>query len=190
MKVLMINGSPHENGCTKRALDEVARELNAAGIGTRIMTVGGGQKVKHGCIACSSCSKLHKCVFDDSVNEAIEEMNTSDGIVIGSPVYFASANGTLGFLSGQAVLRGKSGAQPESRRRGRFGAQRRKHGDFRRTEQISLHNEHVRARFHILESGARQYPAGGRTGFRMPADHAHARKKHGVFVKSDRKKRP
>ena len=124
MKVLMINGSPHENGCTKRALDEVARELNAAGIGTRIMTVGGGQKVKHGCIACSSCSKLHKCVFDDSVNEAIEEMNTSDGIVIGSPVYFASANGTLVsfldrlFYAGKAALSQKVGAVVVSARRG------------------------------------------------------------------------
>lgn len=129
MKVLMINGSPHENGCTKRALDEVARELNAAGIGTRIMTVGGGQKVKHGCIACSSCSKLHKCVFDDSVNEAIEEMNTSDGIVIGVPYISRPRTApSVSFLD-RLFYAGKAAAQPESRRRGRFGAQRRKHGD-------------------------------------------------------------
>lgn len=124
MKVLMINGSPHENGCTKRALDEVAKELNNAGIETEILCVGNGMLVKHGCIACGVCSKLHKCAFDDSVNTAIEKMKECDGLVIGSPVYFASANGTLisfldrFFYAGKQVFAHKVGAAVVTARRG------------------------------------------------------------------------
>lgn len=120
----MINGSPHENGCTKRALDEVAKELNNAGIETEILCVENGMLVKHGCIACGVCSKLHKCAFDDSVNTAIEKMKECDGLVIGSPVYFASANGTLisfldrFFYAGKQVFAHKVGAAVVTARRG------------------------------------------------------------------------
>lgn len=93
MNVLMINGSPHPKGCTFTALSEVAKELNAAGIETEILTVGNRQV--HGCVACRQCSKLGKCAFDDIVNEAAAKFETADGLVIGSPVYYASANGTL-----------------------------------------------------------------------------------------------
>ena len=92
MKVLMLNGSPHEKGCTYTALAEVAGELNQAGIETEIMHVGGG--TVHGCMGCGACGKLGKCIYsDDKVNEAVEKMRQSDGLIVGSPVHYASAGG-------------------------------------------------------------------------------------------------
>ena len=93
MKVLLINGSPNENGCTFTALSVVANALNSEGIDTEIFHIG--NKAIHGCTGCGSCSKTGKCVFDDTVNIAAEKMKEADGLVIGSPVYFASANGSL-----------------------------------------------------------------------------------------------
>lgn len=94
MKVLLLNGSPHENGTTKRALQEVAKTLNENCLDTEILTVG--NKRVHGCMACGACSKTGKCVYDDDlITEIVKKIEQSDGIVIGSPVYFASINGTL-----------------------------------------------------------------------------------------------
>ncbi len=93
MKVLLINGSPHANGCTARALKEVAMSLQEGGIETGIIHVG-AQNIR-GCVACGFCYKEHKCVFDDLVNEVALKFAEADGIVIGTPVYYASANGTL-----------------------------------------------------------------------------------------------
>ena len=93
MKVLMINGSPHEYGTTRRALDEVAKELNESGIETEIVTVGNKSIV--GCRACGGCSKTGKCVTNDCVNEIIEKLINADGLIVGSPVYYSSMNGTL-----------------------------------------------------------------------------------------------
>lgn len=93
MKVLLINGSPHKNGTTFRALSEIASEINQNGIDTEIITVG-DQKVS-GCMACGGCSKNGKCVFDDIVNVLIGKIKDCDGVVIGTPVYYASPNGTL-----------------------------------------------------------------------------------------------
>lgn len=93
MKVLLINGSPHAGGCTFTALSEVAKTLNEEGIETEIIQVG--QKDIHGCIACGQCSKNGKCVFDDIVNEVAPKFEECDGIVLGSPVYYASAAGTM-----------------------------------------------------------------------------------------------
>lgn len=89
----MLNGSPHKNGTTFRALTEVAKTLNENGIDTEIITVG--NKTVHGCMTCGACSKTGKCVYDDIVNELIEKLNNADGLIVGSPVYYASANGTL-----------------------------------------------------------------------------------------------
>lgn len=93
MKVLLVNGSPNAKGCTYTALEEVANTLRQEDIETEIIHVG--NKDIRGCIACRSCKTKGKCVFDDLVNEVAPKFQECDGIVIGSPVYYASANGTL-----------------------------------------------------------------------------------------------
>ena len=92
-KVLLINGSPHEHGCTFTALSEVADTLSKNGVETEMLYLG--QKPVAGCIACRSCYQTGKCVFDDVVNEAAPKFAECDGLVVGSPVYYASANATL-----------------------------------------------------------------------------------------------
>ena len=93
MKVLLINGSPNAKGCTYTALTEVASTLEAEGIETELIHVG--HKDIRGCIGCRKCHTTGKCLFDDLVNETAPKFKESEGIVIGSPVYYASANGTL-----------------------------------------------------------------------------------------------
>ncbi len=93
MKVLMINGSPRENGNTAIALDEMKNVFEAEGVETEIVQVG--NKNVRGCVACGRCAKLGKCVFDDIVNELAPEFEEADGLVVASPVYYASANATL-----------------------------------------------------------------------------------------------
>lgn len=93
MKVLMINGSPHEKGTTYRALKEIADTLNKEGVETEIITVG--DKQIFGCTACKGCAKTGRCVKNDIVNEVICKIEQADGLVVGSPVYYASLNGTL-----------------------------------------------------------------------------------------------
>ena len=93
MRVLLLNGSPHIDGCTKRALQEVADTLLKEDIEIEIMDVG--NKPVRGCIACNSCRKNNKCVFDDIVNEVAEKFKEADGIVIGTPTYYAGSNGNL-----------------------------------------------------------------------------------------------
>ena len=93
MKVLLINGSPNAKGCTYTALEEVSKTLNQEGIETEIIHVG--NKDIRGCIACRKCKTNGKCVFNDIVNEVAPKFNECDGIIIGSPVYYASSNGTL-----------------------------------------------------------------------------------------------
>ncbi len=93
MKVLIINGSPHVDGCTATALKEVEKELNKEGIETETITIG--NKDIRGCIGCFKCKELKKCVFDDIVNEAAIKFGESDGILIGTPVYYSGMNGTL-----------------------------------------------------------------------------------------------
>lgn len=105
MKVLLINGSPHENGCTYTALSEVAKTLESEGIETQIFHIG--KKPVRGCIACGACGKLGKCVFDDDpANEMMRLMQEADGIVIGSPVYYAGPNGALCALLDRAFFAG------------------------------------------------------------------------------------
>lgn len=91
----MVNGSPHENGCTRVALDEIAAELKKNNIDSTILHIGKKEGVK-GCIACSGCAKTGYCVFkDDTVNECIDLLKKADGFVVGSPVYFAGPNASL-----------------------------------------------------------------------------------------------
>ncbi len=92
-KVLLLNGSPHPRGCTATALQEMISVFETEGIETELIQVG--NKSIRGCIACGSCAKTGKCVFDDLVNEVAPKFEAADGLVIGSPVYYASPNGTI-----------------------------------------------------------------------------------------------
>ena len=106
MKVLLINGSPHEKGCTYTALSLIAGELKAQGIETEILHVG-GQPVG-GCIGCGGCRSGNGCVFGGVVNEAIEKAKTADAFVFGSPVHYASAAGNMAsFMDRLAYAGGK-----------------------------------------------------------------------------------
>ncbi len=93
MKVLMINGSPRPNGNTSAALAEMERVLAEEGI--EVKTVQVGNKDVRGCIACGRCGELGRCVFDDVVNELAADFEAADGLVLATPVYYASANATL-----------------------------------------------------------------------------------------------
>ena len=93
MKVLLINGSPRTNGNTAMALREMAEIFAQNGIETELIQVG-NQAIR-GCVACKSCYKTGKCAFSDLVNECAPKFEACDGLVIGSPVYYAAANGTL-----------------------------------------------------------------------------------------------
>lgn len=93
MKVLMINGSPNANGNTATALNEMAKTFAEEGVEVEIVHVG--NKAIRGCIGCRKCFQLGKCVFDDPVNETAPKLAEADGLVLGSPVYYASANATL-----------------------------------------------------------------------------------------------
>lgn len=122
MKVLLVNGSPRAKGCTYTALSEVARILEQEGIEAEIFQLGA--KPVQDCIACGKCSELHKCVFDDVVNELIEKAKGADGFVFGSPVYYAHPSGRIqsvldrAFYAGSYAFAGKPGASVVSARRG------------------------------------------------------------------------
>lgn len=122
MKVLLINGSSHKDGCTFTALNEVAKTLEKNGIETEILYLG--VKPIAGCIACGKCSQLGKCFIDDKVNEILARCDEFDGLVIGSPVYYAGPSGQIRafldrfFYAGGRRFAGKPGAAVVSCRRG------------------------------------------------------------------------
>jgi len=93
MKVLLVNGSPRENGCTYTALTEAAKTLNSEGVETEFFWIG--NKPISGCIACRTCKERGYCHIDDKVNEFRKLAGTADGFLFGSPVYYAAANGSL-----------------------------------------------------------------------------------------------
>lgn len=125
MKVLLINGSPHERGCTYTALSEIAAQLEKNGVGSELLWLG--TEPLRSCTGCRGCYKSEKprCVFGgDAVERAQELMERCDGIIVGSPVHYAGASGQvtsfLGrlFYSGSSLLQGKPGASVVSCRRG------------------------------------------------------------------------
>jgi multimeric flavodoxin WrbA len=122
MKVLLVNSSPHENGCTFTALNEMAKRLNEQGIETEIFQLS--RSPIAGCIACGSCAKTGKCFKDDKVNEFASMIDEADGFVFGSPVYYAGASGQLMsfmdrlFYSSSKRMEGKPACAVVSCRRG------------------------------------------------------------------------
>lgn len=123
MKVLLLNGSPRANGCTYTALSVIADRLKELGVDTEIMQIG--TKPIAGCIACGKCKTEPKCIFDDKVNEFIEKAKEIDGLIVGSPVYYASASGQISafldrafYVCGGKYMGGKPGAAIVSCRRG------------------------------------------------------------------------
>ena len=126
MKVLMLNGSPRAKGNTYTALHEMEKVFQQEGVETEIIHVG--NKDIRGCIGCRKCKSDGKCVFDDLVNETAEKFRACDGLVIGSPVYYASANATLVafvtrlFYSTPFDKRMKVGAAVVAARRGGLSA--------------------------------------------------------------------
>lgn len=122
MKVILVNGSPKEKGCTYTALQEVAGALEKQGIETEIFQVGA--KPVAGCIGCGACISTGKCFVEDVVNEFVEKAKGADGFVFGSPVHYAAASGAItsfldrAFYGKGAVFAGKPGAAVVSCRRG------------------------------------------------------------------------
>ena len=122
MKVLLVNGSPHERGCTYTALREAADAIEKRGIETEILWLGKGEIP--GCMGCGACRKLGKCVRNDIVNETAAKLGEYDALIAGSPVYYAAPNGQICafldrlFYSAGGKLAGKLGAAVVSCRRG------------------------------------------------------------------------
>ncbi len=121
MKVLLVNGSPHKNGCTNRALLEIQTQLQKEGIDSEIFWIGTNVQ---GCIACGSCKKTGACVFHDKVNEFAAKAKEADGFIFGTPVYYSSASGSITsfmdrlFYSSGYTLADKPAATVVSCRRG------------------------------------------------------------------------
>lgn len=122
MKVLLVNGSPHNEGCTYTALQEVAKVLNLEGIETEIYWIG--NRPISGCIACSKCISTGLCCIDDTVNPFIEKARNADAFIFGSPVHYAAASGALtsfldrAFYGKSSLYALKPGAAVVSCRRG------------------------------------------------------------------------
>ena len=92
-KVILLNGSAHQHGCTATALDEMIKVFEAEGVETELIQVG--TKEIRGCIGCNKCFEAGKCTFDDLVNEVAPKFEAADGLVVGSPVYYSSPNGNI-----------------------------------------------------------------------------------------------
>lgn len=122
MKVILINGSPHKNGCTYTALSEIADVLHQEGIETELFWVG--NKPISGCLGCKACVKTGKCFMNDIVNDFVEIAKDADGFIFGSPVHYAGASGALtsfmdrAFYHKATIFQGKPGAAIASCRRG------------------------------------------------------------------------
>ena len=122
MKVLLVNGSTRKEGCTYTALKEIEKVLQEEHIETEIFWIG--KEAVYGCTGCQACSKLGKCVYDDVSNILAQKMQNADGIIIGSPVYYAGINGSLSaaldkaFYQDSSKFENKVGAAVVSCRRG------------------------------------------------------------------------
>lgn len=122
MKVLLLNGSPREKGCTYTALSEVAKTLSECGVESEIVWTGSDAVA--GCIACGACASLGHCFMEDKVCQFVEKARSADGFIFGSPVYYSAPNGSViafldrAFYSGKSAFEGKPAACVVSCRRG------------------------------------------------------------------------
>ena len=181
MKVLLLNGSPNEHGCTYTALCEVARALEESGVETETLWIG--NRAVRGCIGCGGCAKngRRRCVFeDDLVNAALDRMQACDGLVVGSPVHYAAAGGSITsfldrmFYAGGSQLRTKVGAAVQRAPRG--------HDVHARSAfQILHHLRHADCAQPVLADGARKHAGRRSQGRGRLADHAHVGEKYGVY---------
>ena len=158
MKVLLVNGSPHEKGCTYTALAEVAAALEQEGIETEIFSIG--RKPVGGCVDCGGCGRPEKrgsCVFGDPVNACLEKAAQADGFVFGAPVYYAGVAGSMRPPRAESV-------RFEACGRGDFGAPGRHDGHARPPEQVFPVRPDAGHFLVLLEHGPRQYAGGGAAG--------------------------
>ena len=171
MNVLMINGSPKPNGNTAIALREMEQIFVQEGI--QVETVHVGNRDIRGCIGCGRCMETGKCVFDDLVNETAPKFEACDGLVVGTPVYYASANATLVAFPDPAFLQHPLRQDHEGGgRRGRRPPGRA-HRHLRRAEQVLRHLRHAHRLRPILERHPRPGARRGRPGRGGPPGHAH-----------------
>ena len=178
MKVLLINGSPRGKGNTYIALSEVAKALEANGVETEIVSIG--TKAVQGCIACNRCAESGRCAFGDELYITIrEKLETADGIIIGSPVYYAGPNGSL-----CALLDALQACSFRSRLSARRG---KRH--VRPAEQVFHDKQHARRKLPVLEQ--RSWPPAGRSlaGCRRITDDAHPGQQHGMDAEKPENRR-
>ena len=178
-KVLLINGSGNEHGCTFTALSEAARALNEEGVETEIIQLG--KDAIRDCIGCGSCGKLGRCVFDDDqVNLVAAKAKEADGFIFGSPVYYAHPSGrVLSFLdrlfySAGSAFAYKPGAAVLSARRGGTTAS---FDVLNKYFGISKYDDRW---IPVLEYGTWQQAGGGASGSGGPADHAYYGPQYGL----------
>lgn len=178
IRVLLLNGSPRANGNTALALREMEKVFAQNGVQTETVLLG-NQAIR-GCTACGACAKLGRCVFDDAVNELAPKLEAADGLVVASPVYYASANATLIacldrlFYSTPFDKTMKVGASVVCARRGGCSA------TFERAEQIFHHFRYAHCLEPVLEQRPRQGCGRGGDGRRGLADYADACAEHDV----------
>ena len=186
-KVLLINGSPRENGNTKAALTEVAKTLAEEGIESVMINLG--KQAMQGCIACGYCGRIGKCTFSDRVYDQIldELRNGIDGFVVGSPVYYGGPNGSLCALMDRVCysLNRYMQFKPAAsvvvcRRGGASAAFDRLNKCLRPPQQVFHHPEHACRVVAVLEHGIWADTWTSTTGRGGHANHAHARQKHGL----------
>ena len=180
MKVLLINGSPTGRGEHFIALSEVARTLEAEGIGAEIVHIG--TRAMQGCIACGKCAELGHCVFSDAVYTAVrEKLAQADGLVVGSPVYYAGPNGSLCALLDRVFYScGRDLGLTSLPQPWLFAAVAGRVRDVRPPEQVFYDFEYARRVVAILEQRTRTGAARSARRCRRPADDAGAGEEHGA----------
>ena len=172
MKVLLVNGSPHEKGCTFTALSEIAAQLEKEGVDAEIFNIGVQPTMP--CMACRACKKLGKCVIDDKVNEFVAKADGFDGFVFGSPVHYASASGVI------VLFRRARSVSLEACGGGRQRQTRGDNGDAGSAEQVFSDFGNARCIGAVLEHGTRQHARRSAAGCRRIAEYAYFGEKYGL----------